>query len=181
MKTALNSVVARFAAGLVPGAGSAPGKGQLGFPVEPPEEPWFRFEGIGAENAAATCGFAVIQRAAPDAEKVIAGPDNHAALGAKGFMIGTPDVRPGPAIVRPLTQRPETKRWLVCAPNAPGVRGAVHASEGRGCTAGPVIGIGVDGSGGRPPLSHPPTAGCFGAMPVPVPGEGDRTAGRRGS
>jgi hypothetical protein len=180
MKTALNPFVARFSsAGLVPGAVSAPGKMHRGFSVRPPVEPWFRFAGQGAEKAAATYRSTPIRRAVPDGPKVIAGPDNQAALGAKRFVIGTPAVRSGPDLVGPLTQRPETRRWPVCAPNDPSVRGAGYASAGRGSTAEPVIGL--HGTGGCPPLRHPPWAGCFGVMTGWVAGEGDRTAERRGS
>lgn len=180
MKTALIPFVARFATGLVPGAVAAPGKVKRAFPDTQPEERRFRFEGRGAGKAAATRGFAPSQRAVPDGAKVIAGSAHFAALAAKGFVIDTPAVRSGPALVRPLTQRPETKRWLVWAPNDLGVRGAARARQDRGFTAGPVIGIGINGTGGRQPLRHPKSAGCFGARPAPVPGEGNRTAGRRG-
>lgn len=181
MKTALIPFVARLAAGLVPGAVAAPAKVNRGFPATQPEERRFRFEGKGAGKVAATGGFAPCQRAVPDGAKVIAGSANFAALAAKVFVIETPAVRSGPALVRPRTQRPETKRWLVWAPHDLGVRGAARARQDRGFTAGPVIGLGINGTGGRQPLRPPKAAGCFGARPVPVPGEGNRTAGRRGS
>jgi hypothetical protein len=181
MKIALISFVARFAAGLVPGAVSAPRKVQRDFPVTQPEEPRFRFEGKGAGKAAATCGFASSQRAVPDGAKVIAGRANLADLAAKSFGIGAPAVRSGPALVRPLTQRRETKRWPVWAPNDSGVRGAALARQERGFMAGPVLGIGLTVTGGNQPLRRPRLAGWFGARPVPVSGEGDRTVGRRGS
>jgi L-arabinose transport system substrate-binding protein len=74
------------------------GKIKLGFLVKQPEEPWFQFEWKGADKAAAKYGFEVIKLGVPDGEKVISAIDNLAALGAKGFVICTPDVRLGPAI-----------------------------------------------------------------------------------
>jgi hypothetical protein len=47
--------------------------------------------------------------------------------------------------------------------------------------AGPVLGIGLTVTGVHQPLRRPRLAGSFGARPVPVSGEGDRTVGRRGS
>ena len=85
-------------------APAAPAKIKLGFLVKQPEEPWFQFEWKGAEKAAAHYGFEVIKLGVPDGEKVIAAIDNLAALGAKGFVICTPDVRLGPAIVSKAKQ-----------------------------------------------------------------------------
>jgi L-arabinose transport system substrate-binding protein len=76
------------------------GRIKLGFLVKQPEEPWFQFEWKGADRAAAQYGFEVIKLGVPDGEKVIAAIDNLAALGARGFVICTPDVRLGPAIVQ---------------------------------------------------------------------------------
>jgi len=85
-----------------PSAPAAPparaAKLKLGFLVKQAEEPWFQFEWKGAEKAGAQYGFEVIKLGVPDGEKVIAAIDNLAALGAKGFVICTPDVRLGPAI-----------------------------------------------------------------------------------
>ncbi len=72
---------------------------KIGFLVKQPEEPWFQYEWKGAEKAGAQHGFEVIELGVPDGEKVIAAIDNLATLGAKGFVICTPDVRLGPAIV----------------------------------------------------------------------------------
>ena len=267
---------------------SAPAKIKLGFLVKQPEEPWFQFEWKGAEKAAAHYGFEVVKLGAPDGEKVIAAIDNLAALGAKGFVICTPDVRLGPAIVNQskrnglkvvtvddqfigpdgkfmtdvvylgmsatkigesvgaalhaemtrrqwpvaetgvcvvtfaeldtarqrtdgaiaaltaagfpanrifktpqkttdipgsfdaanvlLTQRPEVKRWLVCALNDTGVLGAVRATEGRGFTADRVIGIGINGTDCIDELRKPKPTGFYGSMLVSAPGEGFRTA-----
>ncbi len=77
---------------------------KLGFLVKQPEEPWFQFEWKGADQAAARLGCEVIKLGVPDGEKVIAAIDNLAAQGAQGFVICTPDVRLGPAIMRKAKQ-----------------------------------------------------------------------------
>src|SRR3954469_7330433 len=82
-----------------PSAPGAPAKIKIGFLVKQPEEPWFQFEWKGADKAAAQYGFDLVKLGVPDGEKVIAAIDNLAAQGAKGFVICTPDVRLGPAIV----------------------------------------------------------------------------------
>lgn len=79
---------------------AASAKIKLGFLVKQPEEPWFQSEWKGAEKAAAKYGFDLVKLGIPDGEKTIAAIDNLAALNAKGFVICTPDVRLGPAIVR---------------------------------------------------------------------------------
>ncbi|MBI5689514.1 MAG: arabinose ABC transporter substrate-binding protein [Verrucomicrobia bacterium] len=77
---------------------------RLGFLVKQPEEPWFQYEWRGADRAAAQYGFEVIKLGVPDGEKTLAAIDNLAALGAKGFVICTPDVRLGPAIMQKARQ-----------------------------------------------------------------------------
>ncbi len=77
----------------------APAKIKLGFLVKQPEEPWFQYEWKGAEVAAKKYGFDLIKIGIPDGEKTLAAIDSLAANGAKGFVICTPDVRLGPAIV----------------------------------------------------------------------------------
>ena len=72
---------------------------KLGFLVKQPEKPWFQFEWKGAEKAAAQYGFELIKIGVPDGEKTLAAIDSLAANGARGFVICTPDVRLGPAIV----------------------------------------------------------------------------------
>jgi L-arabinose transport system substrate-binding protein len=67
--------------------------------VKQPEEPWFQFEWKGAEQAAAQDSFDVIKLGVQDGGKVLAAIDSLAANGAQGFVICTPDVRLGPAIV----------------------------------------------------------------------------------
>ena len=74
-------------------------KVKIGFLVKQPEEPWFQNEWKFAAEAAAKDGFEVIKIGTPDGEKVLTAIDNLAAKGAKGFVICTPDVRLGPAIV----------------------------------------------------------------------------------
>jgi L-arabinose transport system substrate-binding protein len=78
---------------------SSPGKIKIGFLVKLPEEPWFQNEWKLAQRAADKYGFDLVKIGTPDAEKVLAAIDNLAAQGAQGFIICTPDVRLGPAIV----------------------------------------------------------------------------------
>jgi L-arabinose transport system substrate-binding protein len=72
---------------------------RIGFLVKQPEEPWFQYEWKGAEQAAAKYGFELLKIGATDGEKTLAAIDSLVANGAKGFVICTPDVRLGPAIV----------------------------------------------------------------------------------
>lgn len=72
---------------------------KLGFLVKQPEEPWFQYQWKGAEVAARQYGFDLIKIGVPDGEKTLAAIDSLAANGAMGFVICTPDVRLGPAIV----------------------------------------------------------------------------------
>lgn len=81
------------------GTSAAPVKIKLGFLVKQPEEPWFQYEWKGAERAARQYGFELIKMGVPDGEKTLAAIDSLAANGAQGFVICTPDVRLGPAIV----------------------------------------------------------------------------------
>jgi L-arabinose transport system substrate-binding protein len=81
------------------GAAATPTKLKLGFLVKQPEEPWFQYEWKGADAAGAKHGFEVIKIGVPDGEKVLTAIDSLAASGAGGFVICTPDVRLGPAIV----------------------------------------------------------------------------------
>lgn len=80
-------------------AAPAKPKVKIGFLVKQPEEPWFQVEWQFADKAGQEAGFEVIKLAVPDAEKTLAAIDNLAAQGAQGFVICTPDVRLGPAIV----------------------------------------------------------------------------------
>src|SRR4051812_8836664 len=80
------------------GGGSSGGV-KIGFLVKQPDEPWFQTEWTSAQKAADENGFELLKIGTPDGEKVLAAIDNLAANGAKGFVICTPDVRLGPAIV----------------------------------------------------------------------------------
>jgi L-arabinose transport system substrate-binding protein len=86
-------------------ASVSPPKIRLGFLVKQPEEPWFQYEGKGAEKAAAQYGFELIKQGVQDGEKVMAMIDNLAVSGAQGFVICTPDVRLGPAIMARANQK----------------------------------------------------------------------------
>ncbi|MCC8180035.1 MAG: arabinose ABC transporter substrate-binding protein, partial [Planctomycetes bacterium] len=72
---------------------------KIGFLVKQPEEQWFQLEWKFADQAAADKGFEVLKVGTPDGEKVLTAIDNIAANGAQGFVICTPDVLLGPAIV----------------------------------------------------------------------------------
>ena len=74
-------------------------KVKIGFLVKQPEEPWFQVEWQFADKAGQKNGFEVIKLGVLDGEKTLAAIDNLAAQGAKGFVICTPDVRLGLAIV----------------------------------------------------------------------------------
>lgn len=74
-------------------------KVKIGFLVKMPEEEWFQEEWKYAEQAAEDFGFELIKIGTPDGEAVLSAIDNLAAQGAQGFVICTPDVRLGPAIV----------------------------------------------------------------------------------
>jgi L-arabinose transport system substrate-binding protein len=78
---------------------AGPAKIKLGYLVKQPEEPWFQYEWRGAERAAAQYGFELIRIGVPDGEKALTAIDSLAANGAQGFVICTPDVRLGPALV----------------------------------------------------------------------------------
>jgi len=86
-------------------AATAPAKIKIGYLVKQPEEPWFQYEIKGAQKAAAQYGFELISQGVQDGEKVMAMIDNLAVAGAQGFVICTPDVRLGPAIMTRAKQR----------------------------------------------------------------------------
>lgn len=73
---------------------------KIGFLVKQPEEKWFQDEWKFARKAAEQYGFELLEIGATDGEKVLAAIDNLAAQGAQGFVICTPDVKLGPAIVQ---------------------------------------------------------------------------------
>jgi L-arabinose transport system substrate-binding protein len=72
---------------------------KLGFIVNQPDQPWYQYEWKFAEQAAHDLGFELLKIAGTDGEKALAAIDTLGAAGAKGFVICTPDVRLGPAIV----------------------------------------------------------------------------------
>jgi L-arabinose transport system substrate-binding protein len=72
---------------------------KIGFIVKQPEESWFQNEWEFAQQAGEKHDFDVIKIGASNGEQVLSGIDNIAAQGAKGFIICTPDVMLGPAIV----------------------------------------------------------------------------------
>jgi L-arabinose transport system substrate-binding protein len=78
---------------------------KIGFLVKQPEEPWFQNEWRFAQECADKYHFTLIKIGAVDGEKVLAAIDNLAAQGAQGFVICTPDVRLGPAIVAKAKSR----------------------------------------------------------------------------
>jgi len=87
---------------------SSPGgedKIKIGFVVKQPEEPWFQLEWKFAQQAADKDGFELIKIAAPDGERALGAIDNLAASGAQGFVICTPDVKLGPAIIAKAQSR----------------------------------------------------------------------------
>lgn len=72
---------------------------KIGFLVKQPDEPWFQNEWKFAQQCADSFGFTLIKLGVPDGEKTLAAIDNLAAQNAQGFVICTPDVRLGPAIM----------------------------------------------------------------------------------
>jgi len=72
---------------------------RIGFLVKKPEEAWFQDEWKFAQQCADDYGFELAKIGTPDGEKVLSAIDNLAAQGCQGFVICTPDVRLGPAIV----------------------------------------------------------------------------------
>lgn len=88
-----------FACGCTNGGDSGGSKIKIGFLVKQPEEVWFQQEWQFAQQAADKYGFDLVKIGAIDGEKVLSAIDNLGAQGAKGFVICTPDVRLGPAII----------------------------------------------------------------------------------
>jgi L-arabinose transport system substrate-binding protein len=80
-------------------AGGGGGQVKIGFIVKQPEEPWFQREWRFADETAAKEGFTVIHQQGQDGERVSSAIQNLATQGAKGFVICTPDVKLGPAIL----------------------------------------------------------------------------------
>jgi len=80
-------------------AARAAGPVKIGFLVKSPENGWFQNEWKFAEQASKDLNFQLVKIGTPDGEKVVSAIDNLAAQGAQGFVICTPDVKLGPAIV----------------------------------------------------------------------------------
>lgn len=72
----------------------------IGFIVKQPEEPWFQLEWKFARQCAEDYGFRLMEIGAVDGEKALTAIDTLAASGAQGFIICTPDVKLGPAIMQ---------------------------------------------------------------------------------
>ena len=72
---------------------------KIGFLVKMPEEAWFQDEWKYAEMAGKDYGFEVIKIGATNGSEVLSAIDNLGAQGAQGFIICTPDVTLGPAIL----------------------------------------------------------------------------------
>jgi len=76
----------------------------IGFLVKQPEEPWFQNEWEFAQQCADKYGFELKKIGTTDGEKVMTAIDNLATAGAQGFVICTPDVKLGPAIIAKAQQ-----------------------------------------------------------------------------
>jgi L-arabinose transport system substrate-binding protein len=72
---------------------------KIGFIVKRPEEKWFQDEWDGAQSCADKYGFELVRIGATDGEKTLSAIDNLGVRGVHGFVICTPDVRLGPAIM----------------------------------------------------------------------------------
>jgi L-arabinose transport system substrate-binding protein len=118
MKTPLALILSALCLGVLSGCGKsssapaaadgtpAPAKAiKIGYLVKQPEEPWFQYEWKGAEAAGAKGGFEIIKLGVADGEKTMTAIDNLAVSGARGFVICTPDVRLGPAIMNRAKQK----------------------------------------------------------------------------
>ena len=79
---------------------SAEQKVKLGFLVKQPEELWFQNEWKFAQKFADEVGIDLIKIGTTDGEKVMTAIDNLATQKVQGFVICTPDVRLGPAIIK---------------------------------------------------------------------------------
>ena len=82
------------------GKKDGPEKVKIGFLVKQAEEPWFQNEWKFAQQCADQYGFELIKIDVADGERVLTAIGTLGARGAKGFVICTPDVKLGPAIVR---------------------------------------------------------------------------------
>ena len=71
----------------------------IGFLVKQPEELWFQNEWRFAQQCADNYGIELKKIGVPDGEKLLSAIDVLAASGAKGFVVCTPDVQLGPAVM----------------------------------------------------------------------------------
>ena len=105
---------------------------KIGFLVKQPEEPWFQNEWTFAQQCADKNGFELIKIGVPDGEKALSAIDNLAAQGAQGFVICTPNVRIGPAIVAKARQQKGSIFWGdETGLRSDDVRGRSYAPRGR--------------------------------------------------
>ncbi len=79
-------------------------KVKIGFVVKQPESGWFQDEWKFAEKAAKEKGFTLVKIAAEDGDKLMSAIDNLGAQQADGFIVCTPNVKLGKAIVRRAKQ-----------------------------------------------------------------------------
>jgi L-arabinose transport system substrate-binding protein len=84
---------------LLGGCNKGSGKIKIGFLVKQPEELWFQNEWKFAQMAADKYGFELIKIPAQTDERAMTAIDSLATQGAQGFVICTPNVTLGPAIV----------------------------------------------------------------------------------
>ena len=71
----------------------------IGFLVKQPEELWFQNEWKFAQQCADKYGIELKKIGVPDGEKLLSAIDVLAASGAGGFVVCTPDVKLGPAVM----------------------------------------------------------------------------------
>ena len=109
---ALLAVVAALCVAGCDGKKDGQEKLKIGFLVKQAEEPWFQNEWKFAQQCADKYGFELIKIDVKDGEKVLTAIDTLGARGAKGFVICTPDVKLGPAIVR-AAKRNDLKVYAV--------------------------------------------------------------------
>jgi len=119
-------------AGSSAGGGSSSSDITIGFLVKQPEEPWFQLEWKFADQAAKDDGFKLIKIPVQDGDKVLSAIDNLSASGAQGFVICTPDVKLGRAIV----DKAKTRGLKVLA-----VDDQFLGSDGKPMTDVPYLGI----------------------------------------
>lgn len=134
--------VACFASLLITGCGSGDSSSsttktssdavKIGFIVKQPEAQWFQLEWRFADQAGKELGFGVEHLGASDGEKVLSVMDNLATKGVQGFVICTPDVKLGPAIMA----KAKTRGLKVLA-----VDDQFMGSDGKPMTEVPYLGI----------------------------------------